>query len=115
MCYLVRDEHARLETGATAPQPGPDRVRPRWAGALAMTLAGGLALAALVAPTPTSTTASLSPQRAAATPVASRAETSVVPAAGGLERTALPVDDGVPSSPVPDLARAGMGPCNHGL
>jgi hypothetical protein len=114
MCYLVREDHARLETGATAPSPGPERVRPRWAGALAMTLAGGLALAALVAPTPTSTTASLSPHRASASPVAARGDSNV-PATGGIERTALPADDGVPSSPIPDLARAGMGPCQHGL
>jgi len=115
MCYLVREEQARLEAGATAPVPGPDRVRPRrLAGALAMTMAGGLALAALVAPTTTSTTASLSPQRATAAPIASRTETNL-PAAGGLERTALPADDGVPSSSVPDVAGAGVGPCHHGM
>jgi hypothetical protein len=115
MCYLVREESLSMQQpGDVAPRPGPDRVRPRWAGALAMTLAGGLALAALVAPSRTSTTDSLKLQpRESATSVAARS--TAVPAAGGIERTALPVDDGVPSSPVPDTAAAGFGPCHHGL
>jgi hypothetical protein len=54
----------------------------------------------------------VSVQQGAATP-AVMATQAGVPAAGAIERTALPADDGVPAAP--DAVRAGMAPCNHGM
>ena len=107
MCYLVRQPATEGELGAVPPTPGSDRVRPRWAGAAVATVIGGLALAALVAPSPTQP-----PQSAA--PLAARTGSVPVEPASAIERTSLPADDGVPTS-TPDVARAGIGPCHHGL
>ena len=106
MCYLVREpaEEPRFTT-TTPASPRPERVRPRWAGALAFMLVGGLALAALVAPSPTAKLPDI--QQPAAAPV--------VKQAAGIERTSLPMDDGVPTAPTKDVVGAGMRPCEHGL
>jgi hypothetical protein len=111
MCYLVREKQAEAAErgGATLP-PSLNRLRPRWAGAVAAALIGGLAVAALVAPP--STPPLLNTKDSAPAPLASRAVT--VPAAAVVEQgSALPVDDGVPSTS--DVVKAGMGHCDHGL
>jgi hypothetical protein len=112
MCHLVREQQAgAAERGGATLPPGLDnRLRPRWVGAAAAVLIGGFAVAALVAPAPTSPLLAAR-ESAAPAPLASR--TSALPTAGGAEQGALPVDDGVPSSP--DVAKAGIGHCHHGL
>jgi hypothetical protein len=103
MCYLIRERQAAPEErgGATTP-PSFDRLRPRWIGAVAAALIGGLAVAALVAP------ASTSPRlhtkdSAPAAPLAARAVT--VPAAPVVEQDSAP-GDGVSSA---SYAKARMG------
>ena len=55
MCYLVRHHQAGAAEDASAPiPPSVARVRPRWAGAAVAALIGGLAVAAIVAPSSTS-------------------------------------------------------------
>jgi hypothetical protein len=110
MCYLVRERQAGAaeHNGATIP-PSLERLHPRWIGAVAAVLIGGVAVAALVAPAPTSP--ALNTKAAPAAPLAS---TSVlVPAAAIVEQTSGPIDDGVPSTS--NMAKAGMGHCEHGL
>ena len=110
MCHLVRQDATEAEHGARAPLPGPGRVRSRWAGVAAATLVGGLALAGLVAPSPTAPL--MPPQQHAAAPMAA-ARTADLGAGPAMERTALPADDGVPTAP--DATRAAIGDCHHGL
>ncbi|WP_332825987.1 hypothetical protein [Ramlibacter sp.] len=109
MCYLVREQTA----GAAEPSPTPagqaPHPRARWIGAVTAALVGGFAIAALDAPTPQAPTVQVR-EAAAAVPVAARS--SVIPPAP-LDRTALPVDDGVPSAT--DMAKARAGDCQHGL
>lgn len=106
MCYLVRSQPEESPFTTTTPAaPRPERVRPRWAGALAFALVGGLALAALVAPKSTAKLPDI--QQPAAAPV--------VKQAAGIERTSLPMDDGVPTAPTKDVVGAGVQPCEHGL
>ncbi len=105
MCYLVREPRAGAAGSGGASQPtGPDRLRPRWIGAIAAALMASLAVAAIVAPSPS--TLSNAKQSEAPAPLA--AKLTAVPAAG-VERTAAPlaVDDEVP--------RAAAGHCDHGL
>ena len=114
MCYLVREQRAGAAEhgGATIP-PGLDRVRSRWAGAVAAALIGGVALAALVAPSTTSTS-SMPPQMrdsAPAVPVASKSV--AVPGGAVVEQSSGLLDDGVPGTT--DVAKAGLGHCQHGL
>lgn len=111
MCYLVREHAAESERGTASPVRTPERVRSRWAGAAAATVIGGLALAALVAPSPTAPLAPPPQQQFAAAGMASR--TATIPAGAVIEQTALPAGDDVPTAP--DATRAGIGPCHHGL
>jgi hypothetical protein len=111
MCYLAREQQAHEPAATAVPSPGPDRVRPRWAGVLAFGVIGGIAMAALVAPSPTAKVPDVQ-ARGAAFPVAAQAAT--VPAAGTLEKVTLPADDGVPTS-TSDTMKAGIGPCHHDL
>ena len=116
MCYLVRHHQAGAAEGASAPQtPGVDRVRPRWAGAVAAALIGGLAVAAIVAPSPTSQMSAPLRDResTAPAPITSSAAASV-PMAAAVETGSPSQDDGVPSTSS-DVAKAGMGQCHHGL
>jgi len=110
MCYLVREKQAEAAErgGATLP-PSLNRLRPRWVGAVAAALIGGLAVAALVAPP--STPPLLNTKDSAPAPLASRAV--AVPTAAVVEQGSAPVDDGVPSAS--DVVKAGMGHCDHGL
>lgn len=111
MCHLVRTQPEESPFTTTTPaSPRPERLRPRWAGALAFALVGGFALAALVAPAPTAKVPEVPPTAA---PVVKHA--GALPATGGIERTSLPMDDGVPTAPTTDVVGAGMGPCHHGL
>ena len=108
MCYLARQSAAEPERGASSPVPGSDRVRPRWAGAAAAAVIAGLALAALVAPSPTAP--SLPKEKAAVAPVVTR--TIEMPTAATVERIVLG-DDGLAAPP--DTARAGIRPCAEEL
>jgi len=111
MCYLARQPATQAEQGVAAPTPGFDRVRPRWAGVAAATVVAGLALAALVAPSPT---APITQPPQSAAPMVARTGTVPAEPVSVIERTTLSADDGVPTS-TPDMARAGIGPCHHGL
>ena len=111
MCYLVRQQQPELEVGGVLPPPGV--VRPRWAGAGAIAVCGGLALAGALLTTP-----SMAPQahdakeRAATVPAAERA--TQLPTGGSVHEASLQMDDGVPSSTT-DTPRAAAGNCHHGL
>jgi hypothetical protein len=103
MCYLVRQQQAEAAGGVTAPASDTPGLRPRWIGAAAATLVGGLALATVfVAPLPER-------QEAAAavtpTPVAAQPVVPVV------EQGKVALDDGVPTAP--DVIKVGN--CHHGL
>jgi hypothetical protein len=113
MCYLVRNHQARAEEGGSAQvPPSLGRVRPRWTGAVAAALIGGFALAAIVAPSSTSSPTLRDRQASAPAPIESSAA-AAVPMAARVETGAPPVDDGVPNNS--DVAKAGMGQCHHGL
>lgn len=111
MCYLYREQQAEaaVRGGATLP-PSLDRLRPRWVGAVAAALIGGLAVAAMVA-SPSASPLLNAKDSAAPAPLAAR--TVAVPTTGAVEQSSLPVDDGVPGAP--DMVKAGMGHCDHSL
>src|SRR4051812_49700173 len=90
MCYLLREPSVQAEPGRLDTPPKVSLPRQRWLVAGAA-LAGSIAMAALVSPAP-------APQATPrAEPPASIAARSVAePAAGGIQRTALPADDDVP-------------------
>ena len=112
MCYLVRHHQAGAAEGGSAPvPPSVDRVRPRWVGAVGAALIGGLAVAAIVAPSSTSTPTLRDRESAAPAPITSSA--AAVPMAAVVETGSAPVDDGAPNTS--DVAKAGMGQCEHGL
>lgn len=108
MCYLIRQAQpeAEAQRGGTAPTPGMLPPRRRWAGAVAATLVGGLAVAALVAPP---SPAPPSGARDPAAPMAARM--APAPATPVVEQTSVPVDDGVPAS----VMKAGGRECSHAL
>lgn len=110
MCYLLRQQQPGAERGAAAPSsPGLDRLRPRWVGGAAAMLVAGLAVAALVAPTPTAP----GNDKDAAAPVARLSTTAAAPAGPVVEQRSLPVDDDVPTAPA--TMKAGIGHCHEGL
>jgi hypothetical protein len=112
MCYLVREQQAAAaESGAAPIPPSFDGLRPRWVGAAGAVLVGGLALAALVAPTSTSRLAELK-MSGAPMPIAARADK--LPTAAGASQTSLPMDDGVPTA-ASETPKAGLGNCHHGM
>jgi hypothetical protein len=111
MCYLVREQQDRAaQRGGAALPPSIDRMRPRWAGAVAAALIGGVAVAALVAP---SSTSPLLSTRDSAAPAALVSSAVAVPTAAVAGQSTAPVDDGVPSAS--DAVKAGMGHCHEGL
>jgi hypothetical protein len=113
MCYLVRHHQARATEGGSAPvPPSLDRVRSRWAGAVGAALIGGLAVAAIVAPSSTSSPTLRDMESAAPAPIAS-STAAAVPMAAVVETGSAPVEDGAPSTS--EVAKAGMGQCHHGL
>jgi len=103
MCYLIREQRAgaALADDTAVPQ-NLDRMRPRWAGAVAAALIGGLAVAAIVAPPSVSPLSSVKDSSAVA-----------VPTEAAFRQSSTPVDDGVPTAP--DTVKAGMGHCSHEL
>ena len=109
MCYLVRHQQAEAGRESSATPPSFNGLRPRWIGAAAATLVGGLALAAFVAP---SSTPRLTAKEAAG-PAPITAKMSPVPLVPVVEQGPAGVDDGVPTSS--DVAKAGSGPCHHGM
>jgi hypothetical protein len=113
MCYLHREQQAAAAEGSSA-TPAPDALRPRsrWAGAVTAMLMAGLAVAALVAPAPTSP---FSSTRTAAAPAPMATATVTTPPTPVAERipASTMVDDGVPVAS--DRPKAGIGGCEHGL
>lgn len=110
MCYLIREQRAGAQAGDTAAPQNLDRMRPRWAGAVAAALIGGLAVAAIVAPP------SVSPLLSAkdsAAPAPLAASAVAVPTEAAFRQSSTPVNDGVPTAP--DTVKAGMGNCSHAL
>jgi hypothetical protein len=122
MCYLVRQHHAgAVENGDAPLPPSLDRLRPRWIGAAAAALVAGVAVAALVAPASTSPVLNTKDAAAPAVPLASKLETvptaavsqTTAKTSSPLDQSSTPLDDGVPSPA--EMAKAGMGHCEHGL
>jgi hypothetical protein len=109
MCYLIRQAQSEAERGGTAPVPGIVPPRRRWVGAIAATLVGGLAVAALVAP-PSTAPVSATAEPAAAVPLAAR--TATAPAGPVVEQTSGKLDDGVPADA--GVVKAGS-ECSHSL
>lgn len=110
MCYLVREQQPEWERRGTTLPDGPQRVRPRWAGALAAALVGGVAFAALVVPKSVPPEAAVVPQAGAPlTTVAAKA--AIVPTGTVIEQTSSGIDDGVPA---PGM-KAAASPCQHGM
>lgn len=112
MCYLLREQKAAAaEDSSATPVPGAQRPRSRWAGAVTAMLMAGLAVAALVAPAPTSPFSSMRTDAAAAPMAANTVTTPLTPVAG--RGPASTLDDGVPSAA--DGPKAAIGHCEHGL
>jgi hypothetical protein len=109
MCYLARQHQAEAGRDSPVTPPSFNGLRPRWIGAAAATLVGGLALAAFVAPSSTPRLDVKEP--AAPAPIVAR--TTPVPLVPVVEQGSAPLDDGVPTSS--DVAKAGADPCHHGL
>ena len=109
MCYQLRHQAAPRPAPEESAPSGFDRLRPRWIGAAAATLVGGLALAAFVAPSPSSAPTLDTRDNAVTTPVAARAAQS--PGGAGTEQRSLPADDGVPTGG--EMQRAGIGHCHE--
>ncbi|HWP12093.1 MAG TPA: hypothetical protein VNN06_09750 [Ramlibacter sp.] len=110
MCYLIREHSAgAAERGAAALPPSLERMRPRWIGAVAAALIGGVAVAALVAQP--SVSPSLSVKESAPPAAALASQAMAEPTAAG--PVSAPVDDGVSSAM--EVVKAGMGQCEHGL
>jgi hypothetical protein len=105
MCHVIRQSQSEAE------RPSQQSTRPRWIAAVGATLIGGLAVAALVAPSPTTPVVNVTEPPAAAAPVASRVP-AVPPASFGGQGSG-PVDDGVPSASAG--MNRGMGACDHGM
>ena len=117
MCYLVRHQKAEAQRDTAAAPLSAGRLRPRWAGVIAATLVGGLAMAALV--DPSWTPPSLTERDPTAPPpmvagAQAPATTGVAAYTPVVEQTAAPLDDGVPTTST-DLANATVGGCHHGL
>lgn len=110
MCYLVREHAAAAGQAAQPGREGPAQLRPRWAGAAAATLVGGLALAALLFPASLPPAVSASPPAAAVPLQTSLGAAPATPA--GAQQTPM-VDDGVPGTP--EVAKAAYGGCHHGM
>ena len=108
MCHFVREQQAAAEAGPGAPVAGTDFLRPpKWAGAAALALVGGLALAAYVDLRPPAAEAQARTAAPEVSPAA--AAPRVAEPTAGL----LPVDDDVPTPG--GMVRAGAGPCHHDL
>lgn len=109
MCYLVREKQAEASERGGAPlPPGFGRLRPRWIGAVAAALIGGLAVAALIA-APGETAQLTAKDSGAPAPIASSA--AQVPAAAVVEQFSVTLDEGAPSTS--EVASTGMGRCDH--
>lgn len=109
MCYQLRHQATPGPAREEGASPGIDRLRPRWIGAAAATLVGGLALAAFVAPSPSSAPTLDTRDNAATTPVAARSAQS--PGEAGTMQRSAPVDDGVPTGG--EMQKAGIGHCHE--
>lgn len=117
MCYLARQQQAQSQPEATVPplEPG-SRLRPRWAGAIATALVGGVAMAALVVPSWTPPSATERDPTAPTTMVTGAGPLTLARTTLGapvLEQTATTADDDVPTAG--DTLKAGVGGCHHGM
>ena len=111
MCYLVHERQAEPQPGRGALPPLSERLRPRWAGAAALLLIGGLAVAALVTPS-SQTELARATEAAFLTSVVARSTTGPGAPASPVVEQGAGVDDGVPGS---DYRKASAGNCHHGL
>ena len=112
MCYLVHERQAAPEPGRAALPPLSERLHPRWAGAAALLLIGGLAVAALVTPS-SQTELARATEAALLTTVVARSTTGpALPATPVVEQGAG-LDDGVPGPA--EVSKASAGNCHHGL
>lgn len=115
MCYLLRATQADAKlSGTTLPQ-GPERLRARWVGAAALTVVGGLAVAAALIGPPAAPEFTSAREIGAPTslPAGAVEKSTAVPVAAGVEQTSLPMDDGVPTAF--NDRKAAAGDCHHGL
>jgi hypothetical protein len=112
MCYLVHERQAGSRTEGAALPPFPQRLRSRWAGAAALMLVGGLAVAALVTPNSQTELARTTEAAVPAALAARAANTPGVPAKPVVEQGAG-LDDGVPGPA--EVSKASAGNCHHGL
>jgi hypothetical protein len=115
MCHLVRQQNpATAAQGDAALPPATDGL-PRWVGAGAAALIGGLALAAIFTPPamvpPLHARESTAPAAVTTVHVPVPVEGPAAALAG--RAGAMPADDGVPAAP--EVAKAGLGHCHHGL
>lgn len=119
MCYLIRHQQAEAELSPTATPPSPGHLRPRWIGAAAFALVGGLAVAAAMVTQPPAAPRLEAKDLAATAPVNS---TPVQPSS--LERASLQSSNAMaPNSLAPDddvpvasgAEKATFGHCEHGL
>ncbi len=119
MCYLVRQQQPEAKLDPTETPPKIGSVRPRWIGAAAATLIGGLAVAAVLVAQPSAPPPLKSQDLAATAPLSSSSvqlssfESASQQSSQVVLPTALAPDDGVP--PASDVAKAGFGHCEHGL
>jgi hypothetical protein len=113
MCYLVRQQQPQAEPGGAVQPPGFPGVRPRWAGATAVAVFGGLALAGALLTTP-----SMAPQvrsaNDAGAPLPVAEKRTQLPVGAGVQDASLQMDDGVPTSTA-DVPKAGLGHCHEGM
>ena len=108
MCYLARQQQkAPLEESLKTPPSEFPQLRPRWVGAAAAVVAV-IATAALFVPR----TAPSTPAQEEASMGAPPAVSTDTPVPGGVERTSLAPDDGVPSDE--GVVAAGK-TCHHGM
>jgi len=109
MCHLVRDEHAAPRPASTGALPGERAHRPRWVVGAAVTMVGGLALAAWVDLQPVKTGEVVQPTQP---PAAAAAPLQAVKTGSGPADGITPVHDEVPTAA--GQTRGSPGYCHHG-
>ena len=116
MCYLIRHQQAAAETSPAATPPRPGQLQPRWVGAAAFALIGGLAVAAAFVTQPPTPQAK---ELAAVAPVQSNAvqpsslERASLQSSNAMPPNSLAPDDDVPAAS--GNAKAAFGHCEHDL
>ena len=112
MCHRVYDEHAVPRPERAGAVPGKGSQRPRWLVGAAVTMAGGLALAAWVDLQPARTGEVAQPLQRPGAMASVPVQTAARTGSGPADRLTL-VDDEVPTST--GTTRAAAGHCEHGM